>query len=107
MASPDTSAYESFDQITGRLDQIVAQVKSKDTSIEHALDLFDEAIALGSKAVDLVDVEPPSDAEREASRGTGKESAGGGVSTGSEERSEDGAAGASQVADGHGTPKAG
>lgn len=65
MAKPDISAYQSFDDITSRLDEIVSQVKKKDTSIEHSLDLFDEAIALGSKAVDLVDVSPVSEAERQ------------------------------------------
>lgn len=55
MAKPDTSAYATFDQITGRLDQIIGQVRDKDTSLERSLDLFDEAIALGSKAVYLVD----------------------------------------------------
>lgn len=55
MARPDTSAYQTFDQITDRLDQIVGQVRDKGTSLERSLDLFDEAIALGSKAVDLVD----------------------------------------------------
>lgn len=64
MAKPDVSSYETFDQITSRLDDIVSQVKKKDTSIEHSLELFDEAIALGSKAVDLVDVSPVSDAEK-------------------------------------------
>lgn len=67
MGRPDVSAYESFEQITGRLDEIVTQVKKKDTSIERSLDLFDEAIALGSKAVDLVDVSPVSAAEKEQS----------------------------------------
>jgi hypothetical protein len=35
---------------------IVASVRDKDTSLERSLDLFDEAIALGSAAVDLVDL---------------------------------------------------
>lgn len=69
MAKPDVASYESFDAITDRLDQIVSQVKKKDTSIERSLDLFDEAIALGSKAVDLVDVSPVGEAEK--SRATG------------------------------------
>lgn len=55
MARPDTSRYQTFGDITGRLDDIVAQVRDKDVSLERSLDLFDEAIALGSKAVDLVD----------------------------------------------------
>lgn len=51
----DTSPYKTFDQISVRLDEIIDQVRSKDTSLERSLDLFDEAIALGSVAVDLVD----------------------------------------------------
>lgn len=62
---PDVSAYQSFDQIADRLDEIVGQVRDKDTSLERSLDLFDEAIALGSKAVSLVDTAEPSPAELE------------------------------------------
>lgn len=63
---PDVTAYKSFDQIVERLDEIVGQVREKDTSLERSLDLFDEAIALGSKAVDLVDTTDfsPSELER-------------------------------------------
>lgn len=49
------AASRDFDEITSRLDEIVAAVRSKDTSLERSLDLFDEAINLGSKAVDMVD----------------------------------------------------
>lgn len=49
------STVHTFDDITERLDEIVAAVRSKDTSLERSLDLFDEAIKLGSKAVDMVD----------------------------------------------------
>lgn len=49
------STVHTFDDITERLDEIVATVRSKDTSLERSLDLFDEAIKLGSKAVDMVD----------------------------------------------------
>lgn len=45
----------TFDDITERLDEIISTVRSKDTSLERSLDLFDEAIELGSKAVDMVD----------------------------------------------------
>lgn len=45
----------TFDDITDRLDEIISTVRSKDTSLERSLDLFDEAIELGSKAVDMVD----------------------------------------------------
>ena len=47
---PDVSAYKSFDQIVKRMDEIVDQVRGKDTSLERSLDLFDEAIALGTGA---------------------------------------------------------
>ena len=55
MAKIDTSEYQSFDQITARLDSIVDQVRDNNVSLEHSLELFDEAIALGSKAVNMVD----------------------------------------------------
>ena len=51
----DTSAYQTFGQITERLEEIVTQVRRKDVPLESSLDLYDEAIALGSKAVDFVD----------------------------------------------------
>ena len=54
MAKIDTSEYQSFGQITARLDSIVDQVRDKNVSLEHSLDLLDEAIALGSKAVNMV-----------------------------------------------------
>lgn len=50
------ASYGSFEQITSRLDEIIVIVKDKNTSLERSLDLFDEAIALGSKAVDMVDM---------------------------------------------------
>lgn len=49
------STINTFDDITERLDEIIATVRSKDTSLERSLDLFDEAIKLGSRAVDMVD----------------------------------------------------
>lgn len=55
MTKTDTSAYQTFGEITDRLDEIIGTVRDKDTSLERSLDLFDEAIDLGSKAVDLVD----------------------------------------------------
>ena len=59
----DTSGYQTFGQITERLDQIVVQVRKKDVPLETSLDLFEEAIALGSKAVDFVDTAPVDDSE--------------------------------------------
>lgn len=60
----DTSSYTTFSQIQDRLDQIVGQVKRKDVPLERSLDLFDEAIALGAKAVDFVDTAPADPKER-------------------------------------------
>lgn len=59
----DTSEYKTFGQITERLDQIVGQVRKKDLPLETSLDLFEEAIALGSKAVDFVDTAPVDEPE--------------------------------------------
>ena len=75
MARPDTSRYQTFGDITGWLDDIVAQVRDKDVSLERSLDLFDEAIALGSKAVDLVDAtdfSPEEEAKLDEADGTDK-----------------------------------
>ncbi len=62
---PDTSGYERFSEVTDRLDEIIAAVRDKETSLERSLDLFDEAIALGTRAVDLVDKAAFSPEEKE------------------------------------------
>ena len=62
---PDTSGYERFSDVTQRLDEIIGAVRDKNTSLERSLDLFDEAIALGTRAVDLVDKAAFSPEERE------------------------------------------
>lgn len=61
----DTSEYNRFSDVTDRLDEIIESVRDKDTSLERSLDLFDEAIALGTRAVDLVDKAAFSPEERE------------------------------------------
>lgn len=61
---PDVSQYETFDAITERLSGIVDAVRDRDISLERSLDLFDEAIALGSKAVEMVDATSLTDAEK-------------------------------------------
>ena len=61
---PDVSQYETFDAITERLSGIVDAVRDRDISLERSLDLFDEAIALGSKAVEMVDATDLSEAEK-------------------------------------------
>lgn len=69
MAKVDISQYKTFGDITTRLDDIVRQVRDKDVSLDRSLDLFDEAIALGSKAVDMVDTSEPTQAERNKADG--------------------------------------
>ncbi len=59
----ETKNIRHFEDITERLDEIISTVRSKDTSLERSLDLFDEAIELGSKAVELVDTMEFSPAE--------------------------------------------
>ena len=61
---PDVSQYETFEQITERLNGIVDAVRDREISLERSLDLFDEAIALGSKAVEMVDATNLSEAEK-------------------------------------------
>ena len=65
---------QDFEGISSRLDEIIETVRSKDTSLERSLDLFDEAIALGSKAVEMVDKLEFSDAERARLEGQSKAS---------------------------------
>ena len=59
----DTRAFATFDDITSRLDEIAREVRRKDLPLESSLDLFDEAVALASKAVDLVDTQEPTEQE--------------------------------------------
>ena len=49
------STVRTFDDVMARMDDIVTAVRAKDASLEHSLELFDVAIALGSKAVEMVD----------------------------------------------------
>ncbi len=69
----DTSGYTTFAQIKERLDDIAGQVKRKDVPLERSLDLFDEAIALGSKAVDFVDTAPADEEERASAQPDAKD----------------------------------
>lgn len=55
---------EAFEQIRARLDDIVSEVRAKDVSLERSLDLLDEAVKLGSRAVELVDTTALSDSEK-------------------------------------------
>lgn len=77
MASGDSS-YQTYEEICGRLDEIVGDVRKKDTSLERSLDLLDEAIELGSRAVEMVDkvgFSPEEQAELEAEASEGADAA--------------------------------
>ena len=67
----DTSQYTDFEQVSGRLDEILKEVKRKDLPLESSLKLYEEAVALGSKAVDLIDVQTATLQEIEAVEGKG------------------------------------
>jgi len=98
MAKIDTSEYQSFDQITARLDSIVDQVRDKNVSLEHSLDLFDEAIALGSKAVNMVDTTeftPEEEGLRSQPRAAGAAADAGGAAAATDEQASSEQVGAS------------
>lgn len=76
----------TFDDVLARMDDIVNAVRAKDASLERSLDLFDEAIALGSKAVEMVDSFELSD--REAAQLEGDMKADSDEATGSKAQAE-------------------
>ena len=51
MPEPD----RSFSDVRLELEDIVSQVRDKDTSLEKSLDLFEKAIRLGNDAFELID----------------------------------------------------
>lgn len=58
--------YKTFSEVRGRLDQILAEVRKKDLSLEKSLDLYEEAITLGNRCAELVDKPDFSPEELEA-----------------------------------------
>lgn len=58
--------YKTFSEVRGRLDQILAEVRKKDLSLEKSLDLYEEAITLGTRCAELVDKPDFSPEELEA-----------------------------------------
>lgn len=45
----------TFTQARNRLDDIVVQVRKKDVSLEHSLDLLEEGVKLASMCTELID----------------------------------------------------
>lgn len=56
----------TFAEVRTRLEDIVIEVRSKDLSLERSLDLYEEAIHLGSLCSDLIDKTNFSPEETEA-----------------------------------------
>lgn len=46
---------QGFTQARARLDEIVTQVRKKDTSLEQSLDLLEEGVRLANQCTELVD----------------------------------------------------
>ena len=56
----------SYGRVRERLDEIVAQVSSKDLPLEKSLDLYEEALRLGGMAAEMIDKTDFTEAELEA-----------------------------------------
>lgn len=50
---------ESFTELRARLDEIVVEVRDKDLPLEKSLDLYEEAIKLGNRCAELIDMPEP------------------------------------------------
>ncbi len=55
--------YSDYSQVKERLDVIVDKVTDENTSLDEALDLYDEAVKLASAASNLIEVDTEVDAE--------------------------------------------
>lgn len=55
--------YSDYSQVKERLDVIVEKVTDENTSLDEALDLYDEAVKLASAASNLIEVDTEVDAE--------------------------------------------
>lgn len=70
----------SFAQARVRLEEIVGQVRKKDTSLEKSLDLLEEGVRLANQCTELIDHadweaagSPGGEAQAQASEETGEE----------------------------------
>ena len=52
----DTASERSFTEIRERLEEIASRVREDDIALDKALDLYDEAVKLGMKATELLEV---------------------------------------------------
>lgn len=58
--------YSDYSQVKERLDVIVDKVTDENTSLDEALDLYDEAVKLASAASNLIEVDTEVDTEVDA-----------------------------------------
>ena len=62
----DAKAGQTFSDIRERLEEIAAQVKGDDVSLDAALDLYDEAVKLGIRGTELLEsLDEPLESEEE------------------------------------------
>ena len=54
--SVKAASYETFEAVKTRLDEIVEAVGDENLPLDDALDLYEEAVALGMRASDLLEV---------------------------------------------------
>ena len=52
---PNNQSVETYDQVKGRLDEIVQAVSDEGLSLDDALDLYEEAVKLGMRASQLIE----------------------------------------------------
>ena len=78
MSEPDVQV-TSFEDVNDRLKQIVEAVSDDELPLDEALDLFDEAVALGMKASEMMEddiaTRDAADEEREAQQAAADEAA--------------------------------
>lgn len=55
MANETTETYDNFESLKSRLDEIVEAVADETLPLDDALTLYEEAVALGLRATDLLE----------------------------------------------------
>lgn len=58
----DAEKYDSYSQVKGRLDEIADTVADESTSLDDALDLYEEAVKLALRASELIETDEEGDA---------------------------------------------
>ena len=62
---------EGFEPVKARLQEIAEAVGNDDMPLDEALDLFEEAVALGMRVSDLIELDVDVDEAAEADSGSG------------------------------------